>query len=96
MFGKPVCLFSISVLLCLANSSSAELVAHWKFNNDRYNSIGLLNWKLENGASFSTDSKEGSHSLSLDGTDDCAVQSAVGVLAKAFNTRTVTFWFNSA
>ncbi|MBN1804228.1 MAG: LamG domain-containing protein [Sedimentisphaerales bacterium] len=93
MFGKPVCLFSISVLLCLANSSSAELVAHWKFDNDRNNSIGLLDWKLENGASFSTDSKEGSHSLSLDGTDDCAVQSAIGVLAKAFNTRTVTFWF---
>ena len=93
MFKRLICLVSVFVLLCLVNSSSADLVAHWKFNNDRTDSIGLLSWKLENGARYSTDSKEGSHSLSLDGTDDCAVQSAVGVLARAFSTRTVAFWF---
>lgn len=93
MFKRLVCLVSVFVLLCLVNSSSADLVAHWKFNNDRTDSIGLLSWKLENGAHYSTDGKEGSHALSLDGKDDCAVQSAVGVLARAFSTRTVAFWF---
>jgi hypothetical protein len=93
MFKRLVCSVSIFVLLCLAGSSSADLVTHWKFDNDRTDSIGLLSWKLENGARYSTDSKEGSHSLSLDGTDDCAVQSAVGVLARAFSTRTVALWF---
>ena len=48
---------------------------------------------MENGARYLTDSKEGSHSLSLDGADDYAVQSAVGVLAEAFSTRTVMLWF---
>lgn len=93
MFKRLICSVSIFVVLCLVSSSSADLVAHWKFDNDRSDSIGLLNWKLENGARYSTDSKEGSHSLSLDGTDDYAVQSAVGVLAEAFSTRAVTLWF---
>ena len=93
MFKRLTCSVSLFVVLCLVSSSSADLVAHWKFDNDRSDSIGLLNWKLENGARYSTDSKEGSHSLSLDGTDDLAVQSAVGALAEAFGTRTVALWF---
>jgi hypothetical protein len=93
MFKRLVCSVSIFVLLCLVNNSLADLVAHWQFDNERVDSVGLLNWKLENGAHYSTDCKEGSHALSLDGMDDCAVQSAVGVLARAFSTRTVALWF---
>jgi hypothetical protein len=93
MFKRLTCSVSLFVVLCLVGSSSADLIAHWKFDNDRSDSIGLLNWKLENGARYSTDSKQGSHSLSLDGTDDLAVQSAIGVLAEAFSTRTVALWF---
>jgi hypothetical protein len=93
MFKRLTCSVSLFVVLCLVGSSSADLVAHWKFDNDRSDSIGLLNWKLENGVRYSTDSKQGSHSLSLDGTDDLAVQSAIGVLAEAFSTRTVALWF---
>jgi len=93
MFKGLTCSVSLFVVLCLVSSSSADLVAHWKFDNDRSDSIGLLNWKLENGARYSTDSKEGSHSLSLDGTDDRAVQSAVGALAEEFSTKTVALWF---
>jgi hypothetical protein len=90
---RLIYLVPLVFVLGFANNSSAGLVAHWKFDNDRADSVGLLNWKLENGASYSTDSKEGSHSLSLDGVDDYAAQLAVGVLAEAFSTRTVALWF---
>jgi hypothetical protein len=93
MLNRLIFLLSFAFVLGLADSSSADLAAHWKFDNDRSDSVGLLNWKLENGASYSTDSKEGSHSLSLDGIDDCAVQSAVGALAEAFDAKTVALWF---
>ena len=92
MFKRLTCSVSLFVVLCLVSSSSADLVARWKFDNDGSDSIGNLNWELENGARYSTDSKEGSHSLSLDGADDYAVQFAVGALAEAFSTRTVALW----
>ena len=93
MLNRLIFLLSFVFVLGLVDSSSADLVAHWKFDNDRSDSVGLLNWKLENGADYSTDSKEGSHSLKLDGIDDCAVQTAVGTLAEAFSAKTVALWF---
>ncbi len=95
MSERLICLLSVVLVLCCANSTLAELVAHWKFNNDATDSVGSLDWTLEGGAGFSTDSKEGSHSLSLDGTDDYAAQSAAGVLANAFSTKTVVIWFKA-
>jgi hypothetical protein len=93
MLRRLICFVSVLVALVLADCTSAGLVANWKFDNDRADSVGLLNWKLENGAGYSTDSKEGSHALSLDGTDDCAIQPAVGILGETFDTRTVALWF---
>jgi hypothetical protein len=93
MLNRLIFLLSFVFVLGLADSSSADLAAHWKFDNDGSDSVGLLNWKLENGAGYSTDCKEGSHSLKLDGIDDCAVQTAVGALAEAFSAKTIALWF---
>ena len=95
MFKGLMCFVSIFVELCLVGNSSAGLVAHWKFDNDSVDSAGNLNWTLENGAGYSTDSKTGSYSLSLDGTDDRAVQPAAGALSEEFSTKTLTFWFKA-
>jgi len=95
MLNRLICFVSLSIAIGLADCTSAGLLANWKFNNDRSDSIGLLNWKLENGAGYSTDSKEGSGALSLDGMDDCVVQSAVGALGESFNTKTVALWFKA-
>ena len=88
-------LVSFVLVLGMVGNASADLVAHWRFNNDATDSIGALNWTLENGASYSTDSKEGSHSLRLDGTDDYVSQAASGVLTDSFSTKTVLMWFKA-
>jgi len=89
MCKKLFFLCSFVLVLSLASSTSADLVAHWKFNNDATDPVGNLNWTLSGGAGYSTDAKEGSHSLMLDGTDDYAWQSATGPLLVAFSTKTV-------
>jgi len=71
-------------------------LAHWKFNNDGTDSIGAADCTLQNGASYSTDSKEGSHSLSLDGIDDYAIPTASGVMYDPFREETVAIWFKAA
>ncbi len=77
--GGLIYLVCLVLVLSLASSASAELVAYWTFNHDPNDSIGALNWTLENGADYSywIDRKEGSHTLSLDGIDDWGWQDAV-------------------
>jgi len=95
MCKKLIYLISFVLVLSVAGSASAALVAHWKFDNDTTDSLGNLNWTLDGGASYSTDAKEGSHSLMLDGTDDHVYQPAVGMLANAFGAKTVMMWFKA-
>ncbi len=95
MSERLICLLSVVLVLCCANNTLAGLVAHWKFNNDAADSVGSLDWTLEGGAGYSTDAREGSHSLSLDGIGGYAAQSGVGVLSNAFSTKTVVFWFKT-
>jgi hypothetical protein len=75
--------------------SYGGLVAQWKFNNDLTDSVGTLTWTANGGAGFSTDAKEGSHSLSLDGTDDYASVTPTGPLLVPFSTKTVSLWFKA-
>ncbi len=98
MCKKLIYLVSFVLVLGLASSASAELVAYWTFNHDPNDSIGALNWTLENGADYSywIDRKEGSHTLSLDGIDDWGWQDAVGPLIDAFTEKSVALWFKAA
>jgi len=99
MCKKLIYLVCFVLVLGLVSSASADLVAHWKFNNDATDSVGSLNWTLGGGAAYSTDAKEGSHSLSLDGIGDRAYQAhpptGVGPLSAAFSTETVLIWFKA-
>jgi len=99
MSKKLIYLVCFVFVLGLASSASAELVAYWTFDYDPNDSVGDLNWTLENGASFSYlpfDSKEGSYTLSLDGIDDYGWQDAVGPLVDAFTEKSVALWFKAA
>jgi len=96
MWKKSICLISFVFVLGPVSGASADLVAHWKFNNDGTDSIGAADCTLQNGASYSTDSKEGSHSLSLDGIDDYAIPTASGVMYDPFREETVAIWFKAA
>jgi len=95
MYEKLVCLIIVVLTLSMGATASAALVAQWSFDNNTTDSVGTLNWTLEGGASYSTDAKEGSHSLMLDGTDDHAYQAAVGMLNSAFGAKTVMMWFKA-
>ena len=35
--------------------ASADLIAHWKFDNNGNDEVGSLTWTMNNGATFSTD-----------------------------------------
>jgi len=93
MCKKLIHLVCLIVVLGLAGSTSAALVAHWKFDNDLTDSVGTLTWTTNGGAGFSTDAKEGSHSLSVDGVDDYLSVTPTGPLLDAFSTKTVALWF---
>jgi len=80
-------------LLGLRGSASAVLVARWTFNNSPNDQVGALNWTLNGGATYSTDHKEGSHSLQCDGKDDYASLAGSGLMSAAFSTKTVMLWF---
>jgi len=95
MSKKLIYLISFVLLLGLVGSASADLIAHWKFNNDGADSIGTADCSLLNGATYSTDSKEGSGSLSLDGIDDYAIPGAGPVLIDPFSEETVALWFKA-
>jgi len=82
-------------MLSMAGSASAALVAQWNFDNNATDSVGNLNWTPEGGVSYSTDAKEGSHSLLLDGADGHVYQAAVGMLNSAFSAKTVMMWFKA-
>ena len=95
MAKKLIYLIPFMLVLALVSSASADLGAHWKFNNDATDSVGALNWTLNGGASYSTDAQEGSHSLQLDGVDDYAGQTSTLILNDAFSTETVVMWFKA-
>jgi len=95
MCKKSIYPISLVLVLGLLSSASADLVAHWQFNNNGTDSVGTLNWTLNGGAGYSTDAIEGSHSLMLDGTNDYASQAAVGTLIDEFSTKTVMIWFKA-
>ena len=95
MFKKLISLTSFIVVLALSGSVSADLVAHWSFDNAVTDAVGSLDWTSNGGAAFSTDAKEGSHSLSLNGTGAYLSQTAVGPLLVEFSTKTVALWFKA-
>jgi len=95
MYKKLIYLVCFVLVLSAADSVSADLAAHWKFNNDATDSVGSLDWTLNGGASYSTDAQEGSHSLQLDGVDDYASQASTSILNDAFSTETVAMWFKA-
>jgi len=95
MCKKFVSLVCLVLVLGLAGSASAALMAHWKFNNNLTDSVGTLTWTANGGAAFSTEAKEGSHSLSLDGVDDYVSVTPTGPLLVPFSTKTVTLWFKA-
>jgi hypothetical protein len=95
MYKRLICLISFVLVLALTGSASADLVAHWSLDNDATDSVGSLDWTLNAGAGYSTDAKEGSHSLSLDGTGAYLSQTAVGPLLVEFSTKTVALWFKT-
>jgi len=94
MCRKLICLASFVVVLGPVASVSADLVAHWKFNDSVADSVGTLNWD-PNAIAYSTDAKEGSKSLSLDGVGAYLSQTPLGPLLDAFITKTVSFWFKA-
>jgi len=95
MCKRLICLISFLVMLALAGNASADLVAQWNFDNDLADSAGSLNWTANGGAGFSTDAKEGSHSLILDGVDDYVSVTPTGPLLTQFSTKTVMLWFKA-
>ena len=95
MYERLIYWTSVILMLSMTGSASAALVAQWNFDNDATDSVGNLNWTLEGGVSYSTDAKQGSHSLQVDGTDDHAYQAAVGMLNSAFSAKTAMMWFKA-
>jgi len=96
MCKKLIYLVSFVLVLGLASSASAELVAYWSLDNDANDAIGDLNWTLDpNGTSFSTDSIAGTGALRFDGITGEGRQDAVGPLIDAFTTKTVVLWFKA-
>jgi hypothetical protein len=93
MSGKSVLLVLMMVFLGLTSTASAGLVARWTFNNSPDDQVGALNWALNGGATYSTDRKEGSHSLQCDGVDDYASLAGSGLMSAMFSTKTVMLWF---
>jgi len=88
-------LIFVLVVLLPVGDASADLLAHWKFDNNGSDEVGSLTWTLNNGAAFSTDRQEGSHSLLCDGVDDYAGLTPTGPLLDPFSTKTVLFWFKA-
>ena len=87
----------VLVVLFPVTNVSADLIAHWKFDNNGNDEVGSLTWTMNNGAAFSTDRKEGTHSLLCDGVDDRASLTPAdgSALRAAFSTHTVTLWFKA-
>ncbi len=93
MGKKLLFLILTAALLVPAGNASAALVARWTFNNSPNDQVGALNWALNGGAAYSTDRKEGSHSLQCDGTDDYASLAGSGLMSAVFTTKTIMLWF---
>jgi hypothetical protein len=84
-----VCLLSLPGL---AGSASGALVAHWPLNGTPNDLIGGLNWTLNAGATFSMDSKEGSHCLQTNGSGGYGNLAGSGLMSAAFTAKTITLW----
>jgi hypothetical protein len=93
MGRKSLLLVLMMIFPGLASNASAALVARWTFNNSPNDQVGALNWTLNGGATYSTERKEGSHSLQCDGVDDYAGLAGSGLMSAVFSTRTVMLWF---
>ena len=93
MGKKSLFLILTASLLGLTSNASAALVARWTFNNSPNDQVGALNWALNGGATYSTERKEGSHSLQCDGKDDYASLAGSGLMSAAFTTKTIMLWF---
>ena len=72
-------------------TSPPQPLAQWGFNNDANDAIGSMDGSLQGGATFSSDAKEGSHSLSLDGNGDL-VTLDYDDLEAPFTDRSITGW----
>jgi hypothetical protein len=59
-----VCFFLVSGFFDV--SEGAEIVAHWRFDNDATDSVGNIDGTLINGPEFTTDAIVGSHALVLE------------------------------
>ena len=79
---------------------AASPIAQWQFNNDMTDASGNDHPVNPFGEpEYSTDSIEGSHSVSLDGVDDhleIAGRVNTGFLHDAFTQRSVSIWFQAA
>ena len=49
----------VALVLAQAGAVSADLIAHWKFDNNGNDEVGSLTWTLNGGAGFSTERKQG-------------------------------------
>jgi len=93
MSAKSLYIGIVVSVLGWTSIASADLAARWTFNNNGNDQVGALNWTLNGGASYSTDRKEGSHSLQLDGVDDYAALPGSGLMSDTFTVKTVLLWF---
>jgi chitodextrinase len=91
--------YKIKTVSNTGESDFAGLFQEYKLNfNNAFVDESSFNRNVAgvNGAAFSLDKKEGSHSLSLDGTNDyvnIGNNSTGGYLNTAFNSRTISFWY---
>jgi len=93
MCRKATCLAFL--LAAMGQISYGALVAQWGFDNVLTDSVGTLTWTANGGASFSTDAKQGTHSISFDGVDDYLSVTPTGSLSVLFSTKTVSLWFKA-
>jgi len=59
-----VCFFLVSCFSYIAEG--AEMIAHWRLDNDATDAVGNIDGTLMNGAEFTTDAIVGSHALVLE------------------------------
>jgi len=77
-----------------ATATIPDPLAHWPMDGTGQDIVNSHNGTPTNGAAFSTESKIGTQSLSLDGIDDHLhlVDFGTGFMHDAFSTRSLTMW----
>ncbi len=72
---------------------SSNLVAHWSLNNNAVDVSGNgFDGTLKNGASFTTNGKEGSHALNLNGNDQYVILDNPKQLPAGKSPRSMSAW----